>query len=79
MLVNSNMQIQSFNAELAIANLMFLRLFNNIIIQHTDKHNNTKDIKVNCQLGQKSRILKNWQNNEKRATMKLDWFTILRS
>ena len=73
------MQIQSFNAELAIANLMFLRLFNNIIIQHTDKHNNTKDIKVNCQLGQKSRILKNWQNNEKRATMKLPMIAINRT
>jgi hypothetical protein len=73
------MQIQSYNAELAIANLMFLRLFNNIIIQRTGKNNNTKDIKVNCQLGQKSRIFKNWQNDEKRAKMKLPMIVINRT
>jgi hypothetical protein len=42
------MQIESFNAELALANLMFLRLFNNITIQRTSKNSTSKRIKVNC-------------------------------
>ena len=62
-----------------MANLMFLRLFNNIVIQRTDSNNNTTDIKVNCQLGQKSRILKNWQNAEKRANMKLPMIAVNRT
>jgi len=72
------MQIQSFNAELAIANLMFLRLFNNIAIQRTN-NNTTTEIKVNCVLGQKSRIFKNWQNDEKRANIKLPMIAINRT
>lgn len=72
------MQIQTFNAELAMANLMFLRLFNNIVIQRTS-NNNTKDIKVNCQLGQRSRIMKSWQNAERRANMKLPMIAINRT
>lgn len=73
------MQIQSFNAELAMANLMFLRLFNNIVIKRPSKNNNINEIKVNCVLGQRSRILKNWQNNEKRANMKLPLIAINRT
>lgn len=73
------MQIESFNAELALANLMFLRLFNNITIQRNTKDNNTKRIKVNCEFGQKSRIFKNWQNAEKRATMTLPMIAINRT
>lgn len=73
------MQIQSFNAELAMANLMFLRLFNNIVIQHTSNNNITTDIKVNCQLGQRSRVFKNWYNAEKRAEMKLPMIVVNRT
>ena len=74
------MQIQSFNAELAMANLMFLRLFNNIVITRTDtKTNETKDIKVNCFLGQTSRIFKSWQNNERKGRVKLPCIVINRT
>ena len=73
------MQIQSFNAELAMANLMFLRLFNNIKITRTNTDNTKSEIKVNCQFGQRSRIYKNWQNSEKRATMKLPMLIINRT
>lgn len=73
------MEVQSFNAELAIANLMFLRLFNNIIIQRTNAKGETSPIKINCVLGQRSRIFKNWQNAEKRAAMKLPMIAINRT
>ena len=74
------MQIQSFNAELAMANLMFLRLFNNIVITRTDtKTNETKDIKVNCFFGQTSRIFKSWQNNERKGRVKLPCIAINRT
>lgn len=73
------MQVISYNAELAIANLMFQRLFNNITIQRTNRNNITKDIKVNCQISQKSRIFRNWQNTEKRAQMKLPIIAINRT
>ena len=52
------MQIQSYNEELAIANLMFIRLFNNIRIFRAEKDGSTTDIKVQCTFGQRSRILK---------------------
>lgn len=73
------MQIRSFNSELAIANLMFLRLFNNIIIHRTDKSNNKKQVKVNCVLGQRSRILKNFQNQNKLGNLKLPMIAINRT
>lgn len=52
------MQIQSYNEELAIANLMFIRLFNNIRIFRTENDGTVNDIKVQCTFGQRSRILK---------------------
>ncbi len=58
---------------------MFLRLFNNIVIKRTNKDNNTKDIKVNCVFAQRSRVLKDWQNSEKRATIKLPMIAITRT
>lgn len=73
------MQIQSFNAELAIANLMFLRLFSNIVIERTSKTGSKKDVKVACVLGQRSRIMKSWQNSERRANMKLPMIAVNRT
>lgn len=73
------MQIQSFNAELAIANLMFLRLFSNIVIERTSKIGSKKDVKVACVLGQRSRIMKSWQNSERRANMKLPMIAVNRT
>lgn len=73
------MEIISYNAELALANLMFMKLFRNIRIERTDTYGEKSVINVNCVLGQRSRILKNWQNAEKRATMKLPMIAINRT
>lgn len=58
---------------------MFMRLFNNIIIQRTNKNGTKKDIKVNCVFGQRSRILKGWENAERRAQMVLPMICINRT
>lgn len=73
------MQIQSYNAELALANLMFLRIFNNIHIQRQAPTGKTEDIKVSCVLGQRSRILKSYQNPERRGQMTLPMIVINRT
>lgn len=73
------MEIRSYNSELAISQLLFKRVFNNIQIERTDANGNKRLISVNCQFGQRSRIFKNWQNAEKRATMKLPMIIINRT
>lgn len=73
------MEVNSFNAELAIANLMFLRLFNNIKIQRKNAKGESDEIKVNCVMGQRSRIFKNWQNFENAATIKLPMIAVNRT
>lgn len=73
------MEIRSYNSELAISQLLFKRVFNNIQIERTDSNGNKKLITVNCQFGQRSRIFKNWQNAEKRATIKLPMIIINRT
>lgn len=45
------MEIRSYNAELAYANLMFSRLFRNIVIERKDETGTTKQFTVNCVLG----------------------------
>lgn len=73
------MEIQSYNAELAIANLMFARIFSNITIQRAQKSKILKNIKVSCVFGQRSRILKNWENSTKRGNMTLPMIVINRT
>ena len=73
------MEIQTYNAELAIANLMFKQQFNNIVIQRSDAKGNQKSIHVMCVNGQKSRIFKNWQNAEKKAMYKLPMIIVTRT
>ena len=73
------MEVRSYNAELAIANLQFKRLFSNIIIERTTKNGNVKQIPVTCVLAQRSRIIKNWENTEKRGNIKLPMITINRT
>lgn len=73
------MQIQSYNEELAIANLMFIRLFNNIRIFRTENNGTVNDIKVQCTFGQRSRILKAYQNPERRGEMRLPMITVNRT
>ena len=73
------MEIRSYNAELAVSNLLFKRVFSNIQIERTDAKGNKKLIPVTCQFGQRSRIFKNWQNSEKRSQIKLPMIIINRS
>lgn len=73
------MQIQSYNQELALANLMFMRTFNNIIIQRDHGNGNVEDIKIACHFGQRSRILKNYENPDRRGNMRLPMIVINRT
>ena len=78
------MEIRSYNAELAYANMMFARLFNNIQIerQMTNKETKQKEntiIPVKCVFGQRSRVLKNLQNPDKMGEMKLPMIAINRT
>lgn len=74
------MEVRSYNSELAIANLLFKKIFSNIQIERT--HRTTKNKKlfpVDCIFEQRSRILKNWENAEKRATYTLPLILINRT
>lgn len=73
------MLIRSYNQELAIANLLFMRIFNNISIEHSFPNGESKLIKVNCVLGNRSRIIKNFENAEKKAIYKLPMISISRT
>ena len=73
------MEFRSYNAELALANMMFKNIFSNIIINKTDSKGNVTPIAVNCQLAQRSRIFKSWQNAERRAKMKMPMIAISRT
>lgn len=73
------MEVRSFNCELGVANLLFKRLFSNIKIEKVDANGNKKDVVVNCQFGQRSRILKSWQNAERKAMIKLPMIVINRT
>ena len=68
------MEIQSWNKELALANMQFKRLFNNISIVK-----NGKVTKFSCVLGNRSRIFKNLENPEKSAEYKLPMIIIQRT
>lgn len=73
------MEVRSYNAELAIANLCFKRIFSNIQIERTDSNGVTNPLPIVCQFDQRSRILKNWENSEKRSNMKLPLIAINRT
>ena len=73
------MEFQSYNAELGIANLMFQSLFNNIRIERTDAKNQKSQLKVQCTFGQRSRILKNLQNPERRGNLKVPMIILTRN
>lgn len=53
------MEFQSYNAELAIASLLFKNIFSNIRIGRTDDAGNESQLLVQCVFGNRSRILKN--------------------
>lgn len=73
------MEVQSFNVELAIANMMFKRVFNNIKIERTHANGEVKIIDVACKLGQRSRILKGFENSNRKGTYKLPMIVINRN
>lgn len=73
------MEIRSYNQELSYANLLFLRLFNNIVITRQLANGKSQDIKVKCVLGQRSRILKNLENPDKKGTYKIPMIAINRT
>lgn len=73
------MEFQSYNAELAIASLLFKNIFSNIRIGRTDDAGNESQLLVQCVFGNRSRILKNIQNPEKRGNYKLPMIIIERT
>lgn len=73
------MEFISYNAELALANILFQRVFANIRIERTDKNGNTSWLKVPCVFGQRSRILKGLENAERRSMYKLPMIAINRT
>lgn len=61
------MEIISYNHELETANLLFSKLFRNILIEKIRKNKIVTE-QVNCLVGNRQRILKNLENPEKKAT-----------
>lgn len=60
------MEVRSYNHELEIANILFTKLFRNIIIERRIK-GKIKQIPVQCMIGNRSRIFKNLENPDKQA------------
>ena len=73
------MEFQSFNSELAISNILFKKLFSNIRIGRTNSKGEETQLQVNCVFGQRSRILKNLENPEKRGNIKVPMIIINRT
>lgn len=72
------MEIRSYNSELSLANILFKRLFSNIIITRK-KGNQSQEIPVKCIIGNRSRILKNLENPSKSGTYSLPMIVIQRN
>lgn len=72
------MEIRSYNNEMAFANLLFKRLFSNIVITRR-KGDESKDIPVKCIIGNRSRIFKDLENHEKAANYSLPMIVIMRT
>jgi len=64
---------------LAISNILFKKLFSNIRIGRTDSKGKETQIQVPCVLSQRSRIIKNLENPEKRGNIKLPMIAINRT
>lgn len=73
------MEFQSYNEELAIGTLLFRSLFANIRIGRTNDKGEETQLQVPCVLGQRSRIMKNLENPEKRGNIKLPMIVINRT
>lgn len=72
------MEVRSGNQELAYANILFSRLFRNIVIER--QINGEKvEVQVNCVIGNRSRIFKDLENPDKAATYKLPLIVVTRT
>ena len=65
------MEFVSYNAELALANLLFQRVFSNIQIERTDKAGKKSWLKVPCVNATRARIIKSLENRDRQAMYKL--------
>lgn len=72
------MEIRSYNHELELANLLFVKLFRNITIERRTK-NSMKQIPVKCVIGNRSRIFKDLENPEKKATYTFPLIVVTRT
>lgn len=72
------MEIRSYNAELSYANLLFKKLFDNIVIERKTKNSSTL-IDVACVIGNRSRIIKNLENSDKKGMPTLPMIIITRT
>lgn len=73
------MEIHSFNAELALANLMFSQIFRNIKIRRTNDTGDIAEFDVPCVFGQRSRIIKSMENDSRQGKVKFPMITINRT
>lgn len=73
------MEFISNNSELALASLLFARLFRNIRIERTDKQGKSSWLTVQCVFGQRSRILKSFENAERKSMYRLPMIVINRT
>lgn len=65
------MEFISYNAELALANLLFQRVFSNIQIERTDKAGKKSWLKIPCVNATRSRIVKSIENRDRQSNYKL--------
>lgn len=73
------MEVVSYNSELAIANLMFKKIFSNIKIERVDPKGKSSMIDVMCKLGQRSRIVKALENSNREGMYRLPMIIINRN
>ena len=72
------MEVRSGNQELAYANILFSRIFRNIIIERQIE-GKKREVQVNCVIGNRSRIFKDLENPDKAATYKLPLIVVTRT
>ena len=72
------MEVRSGNQELAYANILFSRLFRNIVIER-QINGEKKEVQVNCVIENRSRIFKDLENPDKSATYRLPLIVITRT
>lgn len=65
------MQFISYSAELALANILFSRVFSNIQIERTDAKGQKSWLPVHCVNGKRSRILKALENRDRQSMYKV--------